>query len=56
MNDPDGPIVAGTFYKELFKQSPNDPGSAAYALHEVTKQLRTRVSIACWATFIYTGA
>jgi hypothetical protein len=56
MADPDGPIVAGTFYHELFKRSANDPGSAAYALHVAVKQLRARrVSAARWATFIHTG-
>jgi hypothetical protein len=57
MLDRDGPAVAETFYKELFKQQPVDSSNAARALHEALKQLRAqKVSLVRWATFIHIGA
>ena len=62
MSDKDGPVVAGHFYQELFKDffstgNQVDSSQAAYALHNAVKQLRAQgVSPARWATFIHIGA
>jgi hypothetical protein len=57
MSDKDGPIVAGHFYQELFKDNPIDSTQAASALHKAVTRLRAqRVSLARWATFIHIGA
>jgi hypothetical protein len=57
MDDVDGPVVAGKFYTELFKNGAFDSSQAAYALHEALKQLRSQgVSPVRWATFVHVGA
>ena len=57
MSDMDGPVVAGHFYEDIFKDRPIDSSRAAYALHEAVKQLRTQgVSPTRWATFVHIGA
>jgi len=57
MGDADGPVVAETFYKELFKDLPFDSARSAHALHEAVKQLRNmKVSPSRWAPFIHVGA
>ena len=67
MRDEDGPVVAGNFYTELFKDFKDryidskdrsiDSSQAAYALHEALKQLRAQgVSPVRWTTFIHVGA
>jgi hypothetical protein len=56
MSDIDGPVIAGYFYQELFKDSSVDSCQAAYALHNAVKKLRAQgVSPARWATFIHIG-
>lgn len=57
MADVDGPVIAKTFYEELFKTLPLDASRTAYALHEAVKQLRRqKVGLSRWVPFIHVGA
>jgi hypothetical protein len=56
MDDTDGPVVAETFYRELFKDRVLDSSRTAYALHQAVKQMRRmRVSPSRWVPFIHVG-
>ncbi|KDR68260.1 hypothetical protein GALMADRAFT_78835 [Galerina marginata CBS 339.88] len=62
MRDEDGPVIADTFYQELFRgpdgkptQEP-DVSKSAYALHLAVKKLRAeKVSFVRWVPFIHMG-
>ncbi|THH00829.1 hypothetical protein EW026_g1760 [Hermanssonia centrifuga] len=56
MDDLDGPEVAKTIYKELFKGGPFDPDDVPYALDAAVQSLRARkLPPSRWATYIHMG-
>ncbi|KAJ7615328.1 CHAT domain-containing protein [Roridomyces roridus] len=60
IHDPDGPEVAETFYRHLFRHTdpdfvPPDLNDSAEALHLAVKKLRTRVAFMRWVPFVHYG-
>ena len=62
MMDEDGPIIADTFYEELFRGPDGRPidepdvKKSTYALHLAVKKLRSKnVSFRRWVPFIHMG-
>jgi hypothetical protein len=57
MNDCDGPFVAKTFYKKLFKSETIDLDTIPYALDYAVRALReTGAPPERWATYVHMGA
>jgi hypothetical protein len=57
MGDADGPAVATTVYRELFKGDMIDMSVVPYALDEAVQELRRQgISANRWATFVHIGA
>ena len=61
ISDVDGPKIADSFYKNLFKecatsQAGPDPAQAARALHLAVAKLRSdKVSFVSWIPFVHLG-
>jgi len=62
MKDEDGPIIADTFYKEIFRGPDGRPtpqpdvSKSAHALHIAAQELRSNnVAFRHWVPFIHLG-
>jgi hypothetical protein len=57
MSDVDGPVVAGSVYKTLFREEVFDLDAVPYALDDAVQRLREeKVEARRWAVFLHMGA
>jgi hypothetical protein len=57
IRDDDGPVIARSFYENLFQHDVIDADTIAYALDDAVRQLReSGVEPERWAPFVHMGA